>query len=86
MQNGVYNVGDEKLNFSKLDIANAINKHVQFEIIDSTLPDFDVRDFLVSFKKIRDLGFAVRFSLDDGIRDLLKLYGFYRYHSHFNII
>lgn len=82
----IFNVGDEKLNFSKLDIANAIRKHVEFEIIDSSLPDLDVRDFLVSFKKIRDLSYKTRFSLDDGIRELLKLYGFYKSHSHFNII
>ncbi len=86
MKGGIYNVGDEKLNFSKNDIAQAIRKHVSFEIVDSSLPDLDVRDFLVSFKKIRSLGFGVKLSLDEGIQELLKLYSFYKSHSHYNII
>jgi len=86
MRGRIYNVGDEKLNFSKIDIANAIRSHIPFEIIDSSLPDLDVRDFLVSFKKIRGLGFKVKFSLDDGVRELLKLYSFYKCHSHYSII
>ena len=86
MRGGIFNVGKEKLNVSKLDIANAIRNHVEFEIIDSSLSDLDVRDFLVSFKRIRDLGFNTRFSLDDGIRELLKLYSFYTVYSPFNII
>jgi nucleoside-diphosphate-sugar epimerase len=81
-----FNVGDERLNFSKLDIAHAIHNRVEFEIIDSSLSDLDVRDFLVSFKRIRDVGFKTRLTLDDGIRELLKLYSFYKSHSHFNII
>lgn len=86
MRGGVYNVGDEALNFSKRDIADAIRKHISFEIIDSSLPDLDTRDFLVSFKKLRALGYVVTRSLDDGIRELLRLYGFYRVHSPFNVI
>lgn len=86
MLDNIFNVGDENLNFSKMDIANAIRNHVQYEIVDSSLPDLDVRNFLVSFKRIRDLGFKTKFSLDDGIKQLLKLYSFYKSHSHFNII
>lgn len=86
MRGKVFNVGDENLNFSKLDIANAIRNHVQYEIVDSSLPDLDVRNFLVSFKRIRDLGFKTKFSLDDGIKELLKLYSFYKTYSHFNVI
>lgn len=86
MKNNVYNVGDEALNFSKIDIANNINKYIDFEIVNSSLPDLDTRSFLVSFKKIKDLGYRTNFSLDDGIKDLIKLYKFYKVYSHFNII
>ena len=86
MRAGVFNVGDEGLNFSKLDIARAIHDQIQFEIIDSSLPDLDVRDFLVSFKRIRDLGYRTKLSLASGIRELLKLYGFYKCHQHFRPI
>jgi nucleoside-diphosphate-sugar epimerase len=86
MRGGIFNVGSEKLNFSKMDIAHAIRNHVEFEIIDSSLSDLDVRDFMVSFKKIRDLGFSTIYSLDDGIQELIRLYSFYKIHSHFNVI
>ncbi len=86
MRGQVYNVGDERLNFSKRDIADAIRQHLPFELIDSSLPDLDVRDFNVSFKKIRALGYQTTLTLDDGIRELLKLYGFFKVHSHFTVI
>ena len=86
MKNNVYNVGDESLNFSKNDIAEIIRKHVDFEIVNSNLSDLDVRNFLVSFKKIKALGYKTNLSLEDGILDLIKLYKFYKVHSHFNII
>ncbi|MFM1756528.1 MAG: UDP-glucose 4-epimerase [Bacteroidota bacterium] len=86
MKNNVYNVGDESLNFSKNDIADIIKKYVDFEIVNSNLPDLDVRSFLVSFKKIKELGYKTNLTLEDGIIDLIKLYKFYKVHSHFNII
>jgi len=86
MKGQVFNVGDEQLNFSKADIAKAINQYVAFEIIDSSLPDIDVRNFLVSFKKIRDLGFKAQKTLDEGIRELVKLYKFYTIYSPYRVI
>jgi nucleoside-diphosphate-sugar epimerase len=86
MNNGIYNVGDEQMNFSKIDIADAIKKYIDFEIVNSSLPDLDVRSFLVSFKKIKDLGYRTEFTLDDGLKDLIKLYKFYKVFSHYNII
>lgn len=86
MKNNIYNVGDEALNFSKIDIAETIRKYIDFEIVNSSLPDLDVRSFLVSFKKIKALGYRTNLTLDDGIKDLIKLYRFYKVYSHYNII
>ena len=77
MRNNVYNVGDENLNFTKLNIANAIKKHVNFEIIDSGIKDSDPRNFVIDFSKIRRLGLSATVTLDEGIQELVKLYGFY---------
>jgi nucleoside-diphosphate-sugar epimerase len=85
-KNQVFNVGDLNLNFSKVDIANNIKEHVDFELIDSTLPDLDARNFQVSFDKINKLGFNTKLTLDDGIIDLKNLYNFYRYNLPYNII
>lgn len=85
-KNNVFNVGDNSLNFSKTDIANHISKQVDFELIDSSLPDLDSRDFEVSFEKINRVGFKTKYNLDDGISDLKKLYSFYRYNLAYKII
>jgi nucleoside-diphosphate-sugar epimerase len=86
MKGGIYNVGDESLNFSKIDIANAIRKYIAYEIVDSTLPDLDTRSFLVSFEKIKALGYTTKLSLDFGLKELLKLYSFYKIYVPFPII
>ena len=86
MVNNIYNVGDESLNYSKNDIAKTIRKYIEFEIIDSSLPDLDVRNFLVSFKKIKQVGYKTQRTLDDGIKELIKLYKFYEVYSHYRVI
>lgn len=85
-KNQVFNVGDMELNFSKIEIANSIRKEINFEIIDSSLPDLDARNFQVSFDKINNLGFRTKLNLNDGIIHLKTLYNFYRYNLPYNII
>lgn len=85
-KNNVFNVGDNSLNFSKIDIATHISKQLDFELIASSLPDLDNRDFEVSFEKINNTGFKTKYNLDDGISDLKKLYSFYRYNLAYKII
>jgi nucleoside-diphosphate-sugar epimerase len=77
MRGQIYNMGSGRLNYSKLELANAIKRHVKFEIIESELGDKDVRNFIISFDKVRSLGFDCEISIDDGIVELVKLYRFY---------
>jgi nucleoside-diphosphate-sugar epimerase len=78
MRGAIYNLGAGKLNFSKRQIAEAIKKHVEFDIMISSMPDKDSRNFNVSFKKIRELGFDCKIGLDETITELVKLYQIYR--------
>jgi nucleoside-diphosphate-sugar epimerase len=77
MRGQVYNAGHEELNFSKREIAEKIKEHLPFEIVDSSFGDKDVRHFFVSFAKIRALGYSCEHTLDEGIKELIKLYRFY---------
>jgi nucleoside-diphosphate-sugar epimerase len=86
MCGGIYNVGDESLNYSKWEIAQAIQKYIKYEIIDSSLPDLDTRNFQVSFKKMRELGFHAAKTLDEGVHELVKLYKFYSIYSPYRVI
>ena len=78
MKHGIFNVGSESLNFTKMEIANAVKEETGCSIIDSEMKDFDTRNFVIAFDKFANLGFQVRYSLQDGIREMAKLYRFYR--------
>jgi nucleoside-diphosphate-sugar epimerase len=77
MRGQIFNMGSERLNYSKLELANAVKRHVKFEVIESTLGDKDVRNFIISFDKARALGFDCEISIDEGVAELVKLYRFY---------
>lgn len=82
----VYNAGGDSLNFSKLEIAEAVKKYVDYNIIDSSIKDKDLRHFIVSYDKIRAKGFVPKRTLDDGIRQLLKVFRYYDSYLPYNII
>ena len=76
MKGQKWNVGDEKLNHTKLDIAQIIKQKVDYELIinDELSHDKDGRDYFVDYTKIRNIGFQATESLEDGIDSLVKLY------------
>ncbi len=76
MKNTVYNVGLEDANLSKLELAQKIKQHIlKFEIVTMEIgEDPDKRNYIVSNKKIMATGFTPQYSLDDGIRELIKGY------------
>ena len=66
------------MNYSKMEIAQAVQRHTDCEIIDTAMKDFDVRDFLISYDKIYEMGYKAEISLDQGIEELVRLYKFYK--------
>lgn len=82
----VFNVGSNEMNFSKLNLANAIKKSIDFKIIDSDLNDFDSRNFIINYDKIYDIGFCPSLTMEYGILELKKLFSFYQPKSSFQII
>ena len=71
-----YNVGLSDANLSKLELCEAIARHVpSFVCTQSNIAeDPDKRDYIVSNAKIEATGFKPKFSLDDGIKELVKGY------------
>ena len=86
MKGQIFNVGHDSMNYSKLEIAQCIQKFTDCKIIDSDMKDFDVRNFIISFEKIHDLGFLPKWTLDDGVAELVKLYQFYNPFSTYRTI
>ncbi len=76
MKNNAYNLGLEGINLSKEELALKVKEHrPNFEIIFGEIGvDPDKRNYIVSNKKIMDTGFRTKYSLDEGIKELLKGY------------
>lgn len=86
MKNNVYNVGGSTLNFSKLEIAEAVQRYIDYTIIDSDVKDKDIRHFIINYDKIEKLGFVPKKNLDDGITSMLKIFNYYDYFTHYKVI
>lgn len=73
-----FNVGLSNANLSKLELCNKIKEHLKsFEIsLNEIGKDVDKRDYIVSNEKIEKIGFLPKYSLDDGIAELIKFYNF----------
>ena len=87
MKGQVYNVGLSDANLSKLELCQRIQKHLPgFTVHESNVgKDPDKRDYIVSNEKIERTGYAPAFSLDDGIRELIKGFAMIRNSKYSNI-
>lgn len=76
MKNNAYNVGLSSANLSKLELCEVIRKHLpKFVYLESQIgEDPDKRDYIVSNEKIERTGYMPKYSLDDGIEELIKGY------------
>jgi len=76
MKNEIYNVGLSSANLSKLELCNLISKQIENFIIKEAefTVDPDQRNYIVSNKKIELTGYLPEFSLDNGIKELIKGY------------
>jgi len=71
-----YNVGLSEANLSKVELCQAIQRHVpDFTYVEAPVgEDPDKRDYVVSNARLEATGFLPRWSLDDGIAELVRGY------------
>jgi nucleoside-diphosphate-sugar epimerase len=87
MKGGPYNVGLSDANLSKLELCQAIQKQLPgFVYIESNIgKDPDQRDYIVSNEKVEKTGYRPAYSLDDGIRELIKGFAMIRNTRYSNV-
>lgn len=74
MSGRAFNVGDEKLNYTKRAIADLVMAEYRYYLhIAEFGEDKDKRDYEVSYGRIKQLGYRAMVSMEDGIRELLKV-------------
>jgi len=76
MKGNAFNVGLSDANLSKLELCDIIKKQVpNFTIMEAEIgKDPDQRNYIVSNEKIEATGFQPKYSLDMGIKELIKGY------------
>jgi len=74
MRGRAYNVGLSDANLSKTELCERIKAHVaEFVYLEAPIGgDPDKRDYIVSNSRIEATGYRTKYSLDDGIRELIK--------------
>jgi nucleoside-diphosphate-sugar epimerase len=71
----VYNVGGDHLNRSKRDICELLKKETGAYVHYADIgEDQDKRNYIVSYKKIRDLGFKPKISIEEGIHEMVRAF------------
>ena len=76
LKNNIYNLGLSSANITKLNLANKIKKIIPSTkiIIKKKGNDPDKRDYFVSNAKIEKTGYKAKISLDQGIKELHKVF------------
>jgi nucleoside-diphosphate-sugar epimerase len=86
MNNSVYNVGLSDANLSKMELALKVKDHFKDLVIkeDDYTTDFDNRNYIVSNKKLESFGWKPKYTIDDGIRELIDAYKMVIKHNNRN--
>lgn len=75
MVNEVFNIGSDSMGFSKEELAEIIKKYVEVYVHYAEVgEDEDRRNYVVSFKKINELGFSTTVDVHEGIKELIESY------------
>lgn len=87
MKNEPYNVGLSEANISKLELCAKIKEQIpDFVYLESSIgEDPDKRDYIVSNEKIEKTGFKPAYSIEMGIRELIKGYKIISNHKYGNV-
>jgi nucleoside-diphosphate-sugar epimerase len=74
--NNAFNVGLSSANLTKFELAQTIQKYVSELVIvqNEFKKDFDQRNYLVSNNKLESQGWLPKFTLEDGIEELIEGY------------
>jgi nucleoside-diphosphate-sugar epimerase len=87
MKGGPYNVGLSDANLSKKELCEKIQEHVPGFTFDEDAigKDPDKRNYIVSNEKFESTGFKPQYSLDEGIREMIKGYRVLQHANYANL-
>ena len=72
MDGQIYNVGDDRLNISKEQLCFLLKDKIDYYLYFADAgKDFDQRNYMVDYKKIRGTGFSCTIGIQEGIDELI---------------
>ena len=74
MKDSVWNIGDERLNMSKMELAQLVAEYTGCKIIGGVGHDVDMRDYEVSYAKIAATGFEATVTMAQGIAEMVRAF------------
>lgn len=82
-----FNVGLSDANLSKAELCERIKAHIpDFQFLEAPVgEDPDKRDYIVSNSRIEETGYLPKYTLDDGIQELIKGYRMIRDRVYGNV-
>jgi len=73
MRGQVFNIGSDHMNFSKREVCDLIQKQVKCYVHYAEIgEDADKRDYVVSYDKVKKLGYSTTITLSEGISELCR--------------
>ena len=87
MKNEIYNVGLSSANLSKIELCKKIAEQVpEFVFLEHEMAkDVDQRNYIVSNEKLEKTGWTPEYSIEDGVRELVKGFKMIRYRRYGNV-
>lgn len=87
MKGKPYNCGLSSANLSKIELCEKIKEHIpDFVYLEAPVgEDPDKRDYIVSNERLEKAGWKPKYSLDDGIEELIKVYTIIKKNQYSNI-
>lgn len=87
MKGQPYNCGLSDANLSKIELCEKIKEHIPgFIYMEASIgEDPDQRDYIVSNERLESFGWKPKYSLDDGITELIKAYTIIKKNQYSNI-
>lgn len=87
MKGRPYNCALSTANLSKIELCEKIKEHIpRFTYLEAPIgEDPDKRDYIVSNKRLEQFGWRPKYTLDEGIEELIKVYEIIKKNQYSNI-
>ena len=73
MRGRVFNVGSEAMNMTKSELAQRLQRHLDFYVEYAEIGrDLDRRNYFLSYDRLRQVGFQASVGLDEGLAEAIK--------------